>query len=101
MDEPRTAIGIKGSIVRTEDVEGRKDLVALAIKYSENEVPMAYKMHINAYLNTIRKVSPQEQGDEEKGNPKPDKTQGAKGTQAPVDAAAAPEATQDSSGETK
>ncbi len=53
--EPRLALGIKGTIVRTEDVEGRKDLVALAIKYHENEIPMGYKMQINAYLSQIRK----------------------------------------------
>ncbi len=56
LDEPRTAVGIKGSIVRTEDVEGRKDLVALALKFNENEVPMAYKMHINNYIGQQRKV---------------------------------------------
>jgi hypothetical protein len=63
LDDPRTAVGIKGVIVRTEDVEGRKDLVALAIKYNENEVPMAYKMRINNYMNSTRKVNPQEADD--------------------------------------
>lgn len=55
LDEPRAAIGIKGKIVRTEDVENRKDLVALAIKYNDTEVPMAYKMHINNYITQLRK----------------------------------------------
>jgi hypothetical protein len=55
-DEPRAAVGIKGVIVRTEDVEGRKDLVALAIQYHETEVPMAYKMHVNLYLSQQRKT---------------------------------------------
>jgi len=55
-DEPRVAIGVKGKIVRTEDVENRKDLVALAIAYHENEVPMGYKMHINNYLSQQRKT---------------------------------------------
>lgn len=54
-DEPRIAIGVKGKIVRTEDVENRKDLVALAIQYNEPDVPMAYKMHINNYLSATRK----------------------------------------------
>ncbi len=54
-DEPRVAVGVKGKIVRTEDVEGRKDLVALALQYYEAEVPMAYKMHINAYLSAQKK----------------------------------------------
>jgi hypothetical protein len=56
LDEPRMAIGVKGKIVRTENVEGRKDLVALAVCYYENEVPMAYKMHINNYLKLQRKT---------------------------------------------
>lgn len=56
IDDPRQAIGIKGTVVRTEDVENRKDLVALAIKYHEAEVPMAYKLHINSYLTQIRKT---------------------------------------------
>lgn len=56
IDEPRMAIGVKGTIVRTEDVEGRKDLVALAIKYHDAEVPMGYKMHINTYLSQQRRT---------------------------------------------
>jgi hypothetical protein len=60
IDDPRMAIGIKGKIVRTEDVEGRKDLVALAIFFHETEIPMAYKMHINNYLSQQRKVPPVE-----------------------------------------
>lgn len=60
LDEPRIAIGVKGKIIRTEDVENRKDLVALAVSYNEAEVPMAYKMHINNYLNQTRKGSSSE-----------------------------------------
>ncbi len=55
--EPRLALGIRGTIVRTEDVEGRKDLVALAIKYSDAEIPMGYKMQINGYLSQTRKTA--------------------------------------------
>lgn len=58
INEPRIAIGLKGKIVRTENVENRKDLVALAIQYNETEIPMSYKMHINNYLGQQRKVSP-------------------------------------------
>lgn len=60
IDEPRIALGIKGKIVRTEDVEGRKDLVALAINYHENEISMAYKMLINNYLGQQRKTTSNE-----------------------------------------
>ena len=69
-DEPRIAVGVKGKIVRTEDVENRKDLVALAIQYNEADVPMAYKMHINNYLSATRKTQMGETDDEpaEKGH---------------------------------
>ncbi len=95
MDDPRQAIGIKGTVVRTEDVENRKDLVALAIKYHEAEVPMAYKLHINNYLSQIRKSQlgtgeAQEDGAETE---KPAETKAAAAAKAPAtDAAAAADA---------
>ncbi len=66
LDDPRAAVGIRGHIVRTEDVENRKDLVALAIQYSENEVPMVYKMHINNYLMQQKPSRTEKEADTEK-----------------------------------
>ncbi|HDQ14838.1 MAG TPA: PilZ domain-containing protein [Sediminispirochaeta sp.] len=43
-------IKIPGTIVRNEQVEGRKDLVALAMQFNEEKVPMEYKMLINDYI---------------------------------------------------
>jgi hypothetical protein len=54
MDEPRESIDMKGTIVRYEDVEGRKDLTAIAIHFDEQSIPMTYKMHINDYLSQVR-----------------------------------------------
>jgi hypothetical protein len=54
MDEPREFLDIKGAIVRHEDVEGRKDLAAMAIHFDESIVPMSYKLHINDYLGQGR-----------------------------------------------
>jgi hypothetical protein len=54
MDEPREVLDIKGEIVRNEDVEGRKDLAAIAIRFDEANVPMSYKMHINDFLGQAR-----------------------------------------------
>jgi hypothetical protein len=54
MDDPRESLDIKGSIARYEDVEGRKDLTAVAIKYDEGSVSMSYKMHINDYMTQVR-----------------------------------------------
>ncbi len=54
-NEPREVIGLRGIIANTETIEGRKDLTAAAVLFSENNVPMSYKMHINNYLSQIRK----------------------------------------------
>jgi hypothetical protein len=54
MDEPRESLDIPGTIVRYEDVEGRKDLTAIAIHFDEQAVPMTFKMHINDYLSQVR-----------------------------------------------
>ncbi len=54
MEEPRESLEIKGSIVRFEDVEGRKDLAAVAIHFEEGSVPMSYKLHVNDFLGQVR-----------------------------------------------
>jgi len=54
LDEPRESLDIRGTIVRYEDVEGRKDLTAVAIHFDEAAVPMTFKMHINDYLSQVR-----------------------------------------------
>ena len=54
MDEPRESLELKGKIVRYEDVEGRKDLTAIALEFDEVSVPMTFKMHINDYLSQVR-----------------------------------------------
>jgi len=53
-DEPRESLEVKGSIVRYEDVEGRKDLAAIAIHFEEADVPLSYKLHINEYLSQLK-----------------------------------------------
>ncbi|TFG83511.1 MAG: PilZ domain-containing protein [Spirochaetales bacterium] len=54
IDEPRETIEIPGKVVRYEDVQGRKDLTAIAVHFDEATVPMSYKMHINDYLGQIK-----------------------------------------------
>ncbi|MCX7024229.1 MAG: PilZ domain-containing protein [Spirochaetes bacterium] len=54
LDDPRETVDIKGTILRSEDVEGRKDLAALAIRFDETQLPMAYKMHINDFLIKVK-----------------------------------------------
>jgi hypothetical protein len=53
-DDPSQSFLIKGTIIRSEAVEGRKELVALALHFEENAVPMGYKVRINEYLSQFR-----------------------------------------------
>jgi hypothetical protein len=57
-DEPRESFLIRGKFIRSEIVEGRKDLVALAIQFTENLVPMGYKIRINEYTGQVQSDQP-------------------------------------------
>ncbi|GAB1455277.1 PilZ domain-containing protein [Spirochaetota bacterium] len=50
LEDPRETIAIAGTVVRYEDVEGRKDLTAIAIRFDDETIPMTYKMHLNDYV---------------------------------------------------
>jgi hypothetical protein len=54
--DPAEEFVIPGTVLRIEEVEGRKDFVALGIAYGK-EVPLGYKAMINSYLTSIRKIS--------------------------------------------
>ncbi|MBO4385726.1 MAG: PilZ domain-containing protein [Treponema sp.] len=54
-DEPHEIINLRGRIVSTSEVEGRKDIVAANIQFSEESVTLSYKIHINNYLTSVRK----------------------------------------------
>lgn len=56
-DEPRAEISLRGVIVRTEDISGRKDLVAIAVAFAEKHIPMAFKMRLNNYFTAQTKVA--------------------------------------------
>jgi hypothetical protein len=53
-DDPRESFLIKGKFIRSETVEGRKDLVALAIIFDDGAVPMGYKLRLNDFLGQVR-----------------------------------------------
>lgn len=75
-EDPRQSLMINGKVVRTEDVEGRKELIAVAIHFNENQVPMHYKMRINDYLSQVR-TEPKPEAAEETV-PQPQETQPTK-----------------------
>jgi hypothetical protein len=53
-DDPRESFLLKGKFIRSEIVEGRKDLVALAIQFDEAQIAMGYKIRLNDYLGQVR-----------------------------------------------
>jgi hypothetical protein len=53
-DDPRESFLVKGKFTRSDAVEGKQDMVALAMVFDEVSIPMGYKIRINEYLNTIR-----------------------------------------------
>ena len=50
-EDPKENFLIKGIFVRAEPVERRKELIALAIEFT-NPVPMGYKMRLNDYFGS-------------------------------------------------
>jgi hypothetical protein len=60
MEDPREIFDVKGKIVRFEDVEGRKDLAAVAITFEETSLPLSYKIHLNSYFGQVRQVRNEE-----------------------------------------
>ena len=60
-DDPHVVLAIKGKSVRVDNVEGRKDLIAIAIDFYPQTVPMIYKMYLNRYFSFIRKSSDEEE----------------------------------------
>jgi hypothetical protein len=64
-DDPRESFLIKGKFIRSEEVEGKKEMIALAMVYDETTIPMGYKIRINEYINTTRADS---RGSQEESN---------------------------------
>jgi hypothetical protein len=53
-DDPRESFLLKGKFIRSETVEGRKELIALAILFADATVPMGYKIRLNDYIGQSR-----------------------------------------------
>ncbi|GHV80939.1 cyclic di-GMP binding protein [Spirochaetia bacterium] len=53
-DDPRESFLVRGKFARAEPVEGRKELIALAIDFTETAVPMGYKVRMNEFLSAVR-----------------------------------------------
>jgi hypothetical protein len=53
-DDLPKPVYLKGTVVRFEEVEGRRDITSLALSFTEDQVPMEYKMRLTEYLNQGR-----------------------------------------------
>ena len=59
--DQKEQILLNGEVVRTEGVEGRQDILVIGIRYT-GELPMSYKLMINAYISSARKAPISSQG---------------------------------------
>ena len=50
-DDPRESFMLKGKFIRSEEIEGKKDMVALSIEFAESLIPMGYKVRLNDYIS--------------------------------------------------
>jgi hypothetical protein len=53
-NDPRISYTVKGKFVRAENVEGKKEMVALGLNFDEGTVPMGLKIRLNDFLTAIR-----------------------------------------------
>jgi hypothetical protein len=53
-EDPRESFLVRGKFIRAETVEGRKELIALAITFDEGVIPMGYKVRLNDFLSAVR-----------------------------------------------
>jgi hypothetical protein len=49
-DDPRESFLIKGKFTNADPVEGRQDLLAVDIEFTEAQIPMGYKIRLNDFL---------------------------------------------------
>ncbi|MDR2517391.1 MAG: PilZ domain-containing protein [Spirochaetaceae bacterium] len=50
-EDPYESFAIQGKCIAADAVEGRQDLLAVALEFNESTIPMAYKIRINDYLS--------------------------------------------------
>jgi len=52
--EPQENFLIKGKFIRAENVEGKKEMLALGLNYYDKAIPMSYKIRLNDVLTAAR-----------------------------------------------
>jgi hypothetical protein len=54
-EDPYQTIAIPGKVLRFEEVQGRKDLAAFAIRFDDETLPSEYKLRLNQYFKLRKK----------------------------------------------
>ena len=49
-NDPRESFLVKGKFLRAEQVEGKKEMIALALLFDDAAVPMSFKIRLNEFL---------------------------------------------------
>ncbi|MDR0378189.1 MAG: PilZ domain-containing protein [Spirochaetaceae bacterium] len=49
-DDPQESFLISGKLIRSENVEGRQDLLTVAVEFNKSMLPMGFKLRLNDYL---------------------------------------------------
>jgi len=89
-NDPRETFTIKGKFIRAENVEGKKEMIALALNFDEAAVPMSYKIRLNEFLSVTRAEFRGTAEDENAAQSVPPKPAAAPPTPKPAAAAPAP-----------
>lgn len=50
-------VDLKGTVVRADELEGRKDIAIVGVQFNPADVPMSFKTMLNKYLNTHSKAN--------------------------------------------
>jgi hypothetical protein len=53
-DDPRESFLVKGKFTSAENVEGKQEMLAMAMDFYEPHIPMGYKIRLNDYFNAVR-----------------------------------------------
>ena len=54
-EDPHEIITLNGIVVGASFIEGRKDIIVASVKFNEDSISLAYKIHINKYITSVRK----------------------------------------------
>jgi len=58
-NDPNEKVDLQGKVIRFEAIEGRQDVGAFVIQFTEEEIPVEYKLRLSSYFKTSgkRKIS--------------------------------------------